>query len=428
MNRRESAPPNPHNCSRRDFLGTTLVAATCTSLIAQSADAEPAEKVGLAEKAAPTVDTTAPQRKMKVGLVGCGGRGSWIAPLFTQHGGYHWHAVADYFPNRVEETGNRLGVDKARQFSGLSGYKKVIESGVEALVIIVPPYCIAEMAAAAVDAGVHAYMAKPVAVDVPGCRSIGVSTAKATQSQRVLLVDYQIPTDPNNMAVWEAVRQGRAGKLVRVATVGVNGGWPDPPKGPTIENWLLGAVWNNHIALSGGKNVSYDIHAIDAAAWLIGAQPVAASGCSRIVRPNPQGDSADIASVAFEYADGLIYEHSSMGMPNHTQAELSCKAYSYNSRAFLQYWGDALFQVRGQKPLGGPVKDLYAAGAKRNIAAFYDAILHKDYGNATGERAMNGTLTAILGREAAARGVRLTMEELLKENKRIEADLRGLKV
>ena len=86
------------------------------------------------------------------------------------------------------------------------------------------------------------------------------------------------------------------------------------------------------------------------------------------------------------------------------------------------------FQIRGEKPLGGPVTDLYDAGAKRNIAAFYQAIIAGNFENATAARAVDGTLTAILGREAAARHGRLTMEELLKENKRIEADLTGLKV
>src|SRR6476620_8563513 len=59
-------------------------------------------------------------RKIKLGLVGCGGRGSWIANLFKQHGGYVFHAVADYFPASADKCGNVLDMDRSRRFSTLS--------------------------------------------------------------------------------------------------------------------------------------------------------------------------------------------------------------------------------------------------------------------------------------------------------------------
>ena len=367
------------------------------------------------------------ERKIKLGVVGNGGRGSWIAGLFKEHGGYEMHAVADYFQPVADRCGDALGVDKSRRFSGLSGYKKVIESGVEAIAVITPPYFLSGIAAAGVEAGLHVYMAKPVAIDVPGCLRIGAAGKQATDKQRVFLVDYQIPTDPQNIAVCNAVREGKAGTLARVMTTGISGGRDDPPKTANIDSRLQNLTWDNDLALGGGLNVSYDIHAIDAAIWLIGRRPLAAMGSSRICRPNPHGDRCDVASVVFEYADGLIHEHFSQHLPNHTQEELSCRAYSYNTRAFIDYWGNALFQTRGVKPLGGPVPDLYTAGAKRNIDAFHRAIVAGKFENATVPRAVDGTLTAILGREAAVRHARLTMDELLKENRRLEPDLSGLR-
>jgi hypothetical protein len=65
-----------------------------------------------------------PERKIKLGVVGNGGRGSWIAGLFKEHGGYEMHAVADYFQPVADKCGDALGVDKSRRFSGLSGYKQ----------------------------------------------------------------------------------------------------------------------------------------------------------------------------------------------------------------------------------------------------------------------------------------------------------------
>jgi hypothetical protein len=108
-------------------------------------------------------------RKIKLGVVGCGGRGAWIASLFREHGGYEMHAVADHFPEVAEAAGSALGVAPARRFSGLSGYHKLIESGVEAVALETPPCFFPEHVQAAVDAHLHVYMAKPIAVDVPGC-------------------------------------------------------------------------------------------------------------------------------------------------------------------------------------------------------------------------------------------------------------------
>ena len=80
----------------------------------------------------------------------------------------------------------------------------------------------------------------------------------------------------------QAIREGKAGKLARVMTTGISGGRNDPPKTANIESRLQDLIWDNDIALGGGFSVSYDIHAIDAAIWLIGQRPVAAMGCSRI--------------------------------------------------------------------------------------------------------------------------------------------------
>jgi hypothetical protein len=96
------------------------------------------------------------------------------------HGGYDMHAVADYFPQVAEEPGTELGVDPARRFSGLSVYKRLIESGIEAIALKDLPHFFPEQVGAAVDAGLHAYMAKPVASDVPGVLSIRESAKRAT--------------------------------------------------------------------------------------------------------------------------------------------------------------------------------------------------------------------------------------------------------
>ena len=86
--------------SHRRFLGGTLAAAAAAPLVGAATSLAAAE---------PAVSG----RKIKLGLVGCGGRGKWIGHLFQRHGGYQLHAVADYFPHVVDGAGEELGVDKA---------------------------------------------------------------------------------------------------------------------------------------------------------------------------------------------------------------------------------------------------------------------------------------------------------------------------
>ena len=103
--------------TRRLFLGSTLAASVLSALPTRAEEAKPV-----------------PARKIKVGLIGCGGRGMWLTNLFNKHGGYEFHAVADYFPDVADKAGEALKVDKARRFSGLDGYKKLLDSGVEAVI------------------------------------------------------------------------------------------------------------------------------------------------------------------------------------------------------------------------------------------------------------------------------------------------------
>jgi myo-inositol 2-dehydrogenase / D-chiro-inositol 1-dehydrogenase len=408
--------------SRRHFLGNTLGAAASASLLAGAASFA-------TDSLAQESTSVAPQRKIKLGLVGCGGRGSWIAPFYQRHGGFEMHAVADYFQPVADKCGDALGVDRNRRFSGLSGYKRVIESGVEAVALIVPPCFLAEQASAAVAAGLHVIMAKPVAVDVPGCLRVEAAGKLATQKQLVFVVDYQLPTDPGNIQVAERVWKGELGKFAKVVTSGVEGGRIDPPLTANIESRLQHLIWSNDTAIGGSFLVSFDIHAIDAAIWLLKQRPVAAMGASRVFRTDPHGDSPDVCSLVFEYADGLIHEHSGLALPVGAHGEIDCTIFGPTGYCTVSYYNKARFQLRKEKPLVfNKLGDtLYPAAAARNVASFYQDITAGRFENPTVRRAVDGCLTCILGREAALRHGRLTMEELLKENKRCELDLSGLK-
>jgi len=217
------------------------------------------------------------------------------------------------------------------------------------------------------------------------------------------------------------------GPLAKMVTVGFSCGYSDPPKTATLESRLRNSVWVNDVALGGDWIAAYDIHAIDAALWAAGRRPVAATGASRICRSNPHGDGRDVCELIYEYADGLVHMHTGQALPNGADGELDCKVYSATAHASITYWSKAHFHRRGRPEFTGQVVDLYTAGAVRNIASFYRAVTGGHFENPTLQRSVDGCLTCILGREAAARHGRLTMEELRKENKCLELDLTGLR-
>lgn len=401
-------------CNRREFLAA--VAAGSAPLLAPTASSQ-----------APSQPARVFERKIKLGVVGCGGRGGWLAGLFNQHGGYTIHAVADYFQEAADRCGDALGVDRARRFSGLSAYRKLMESGVEAVALETPPYFFPEHAAAAAEAGLHIYMAKPVAVDVPGCNRIEAAARKAGANRRCFLVDYQMPTDPSNIEVVRKVHAGAIGKPVLLRSYYLASMFADPPLTSNVESRLQKLIWVNDVALGASYHVNACIHAIDAALWMARGVPTAAMGLSQRGRPNPHGDSHDAFSLTFEFPDDLILQHHGKHLPDqYSEQYCGVLVHGQAGHAQITYSSKASY-VSGSDASHGDVVNLYEAGARRNIATFYDDINLGRTENPTVRRAVDSCLTCILGREAARRRTRLTMAQLLKENRRIELDLKGLK-
>lgn len=396
--------------ARRDFMksGIALAGTAGLSMV------EPGQVVG-----------SQANSRIKLGVVGCGGRGAWIAGLFSRHKGYEMHAVADYFPDVAENAGKTLGVDASRRFSGLDGYKKLIASGVEAVALETPPYFFPEHAQAAVEAGLHVYMAKPVAVDIPGTLQIGALGKKSTENERCFLVDFQVPTDPHNIETVKRVHDGAIGRIVQINTCYWAGTFADPPLTDSWASRLRGLVWVNDIAIGGSYHVNACIHGVDAGVWIAGSRPVSATGTSAIGRRNPHGDSRDLYSISFEFADGTLMNHS--GSHVNYPFKVRCVAVGQDGSAEIGYTGKAFINGGSAPYEGGDIfSSLYTVGALRNIMTFYKNVTGSDFSNPTVEPSVNSTLATILGREAALRRERLTMEALIRENRRIEGDLTGL--
>ncbi|MCX6561895.1 MAG: Gfo/Idh/MocA family oxidoreductase [Candidatus Aminicenantes bacterium] len=368
---------------------------------------------------------------IKLGLIGCGGRGSWIAGLFKRHGGYEIVAGADYFPDRLAEFGPKFGVPVSRLFSGLSGYKRLLASGVDAVAIESPPYFHPEQAAAAVEAGVHVYLAKPSAVDSPGCRSIAASGRQATAKKRAFLIDFQTRTNPFFREALARVHRGELGEIVFAEAIyhadcPFEDHYPLLTARPNDAEAKLRA-WGLDRALSGDMITEQDIHALDVASWVMGAPPVSAVGTGGLKARPKIGSCWDHFVVQYAYPGGVAVQFSGRQFKGHGTAE-GIKNRVFGSKGVLEttYGGNVL--IRGENFYrGGDTSAIYEEGAVANIAEFARSIHAGDWRNPTVEPSVMSNLVTVLGRKAAVTGRPVTWAEIEKDEERLIPDLKGLK-
>ncbi len=371
---------------------------------------------------------SAANSKIALGMVGCGGRGSWIADLFMKHGGYQVVAGADYFQDRVDEFGTKFNVPAERRYTGLAGYQKVLEGKVDVVAIESPPYFHPAQAAAAVDAGVHVYLAKPVAVDIPGCRSIEESGRKATEKKLCYLVDFQTRTDPFYQEAVKRVQGGQIGRIVCGEATYIAG---DPftryasqlLADPENAEWQLRA-WGLSRALSGDIITEQNIHSLDAMSWMLDQAPLRAYGTGGR-KARQAGDCWDHFSVIFTFPNDLIVTFCSKQFGAGWD-DILCRMYGTEGTVDTHYSGEV--SIRGKNPYaGGKAENMYANGAIRNIATFYESVTKGDCSNLTMAPSVRSNMTTIFGRTAAYRHEEVTWEEVAKSTERLEANLKGLK-
>ena len=360
---------------------------------------------------------------LELGLIGCGGRGSWIAGLFTDSGKYRWVACADYFQDKADTVGQKFQIDPSRRHTGLSGYKRLLDSKLDAVVIETPPYFHPHHAADAVDAGKHVYLAKPIAVDAPGCQIIADTGKRASARKQVFLVDFQTRANEHFRNAVGQVHQGAIGQLVLVEAFypWSSGGRGEPPTKP--EEQLR--TWYYVLPLSGDFIVEQSIHALDIATWIIGADPIRARGCGGH-KVRPPNSIYDHFAVTYWFPDDLVLSFTCIQTVPMIKDEIRARAYGADGFIDVDYFGSVVLRGR-QAAVRAEVGDLYTSGVRVNINEFHAAVLQGDYATATVPPSVRSTLTAVLGREAAYRKDELSLASLVKEGKKLEPNLSGLR-
>jgi predicted dehydrogenase len=380
---------------------------------------------------AKSVSGTAANSHIRLGLIGCGGRGTWITNLFQKHEGYQITACADYFKDRVEKAGSSFNIPESARFTGMAGYKRLIDSKlVDAVAIESPPYFHPEQAKAAVDAGLHVYLAKPIAVDVPGCFSIEKSAKKAGKNNLVFLIDFQTRANEYFIEALKRVHQGALGTMIFGEST-YHAECPfqhwfemvrKEPDNPEIRLHC----WGLDRVLSGDIITEQNIHTLDVATWILNQAPIYAIGTGGL-KSRDVGTIWDHFVVYYQFPNNVGINFSSYQFEGHgTQAGIRNRMFGTEGVLETEYGGQVL--IRGNNFYrGGKTSPIYQEGAENNIKTFHESVITGNYQNPTVVPSVRSNLTTILGRTAAYEGRQVYWYQLLNDQEKLHADLSGLK-
>lgn len=386
--------------------------------------------IGLAVVSPQQVRGSQANSRVRVACIGQGGRGSMITKLVHEHPGLEVAAVVDYFPAAATAAAGRLGLPESQAFSGLKGYQRAIDAGVDALVLKTPPYFFPQHAAAAVEAGCHVYVAKPIAVDVPGCLTMEQLAKQSTGNEKVFHVDFQWRHLPYLVECLKYIREGKMGDIRFVRAFYNDEGREDRQVKHDISELFQGLRWTMCRALGGDRIVSAGIHAVDTALAIIGKRPENACGVVQRSRKNPINDATDTASLTFTFPGGIVMNYSGDQFRNfHSEIDSFAGVKAYADGAHLQtFYGKGVTCMRNAdwRYEGGENPGLYSWGAKFNVDLFQRCISEGNWTNETAPGAVDANLTCLLGAAAGRARSLLTWDEFIANGEKTELDLSGL--
>ena len=282
--------------TRKDFIKTsTLAAGVC---------------------AAPAIlGAEGAKRVFKVGIVGCGGRGNGAlgnihaaARMLCAEGckvEIKVVAAADFFVDKAKAVARRYGFDEKFAFGGANGYKQVMASDAEIVILTTPLNFRPVHTMAAVQAGKHVFAEKGVAVDGPGCRLMIEASKLAAQKGITIVAGTQRRHQRGYRLIADALKKGIVSPILG-GNVYWNGAVPwvkTRAAGMTNAAYLC-ANWLNFTELSGDHICEQHVHNIDIANWYIGRYPKSAIGFGARAR-RFSGNQYDFFGIDFDYGDGV---------------------------------------------------------------------------------------------------------------------------
>ena len=391
-----------HGVSRRAFLTSSGAAAVLPAAAAQERRAK------------------AP---LRFGLIGCGGRGRYVATQLIQHGDAQIVALADLVSDRVDAAHKQFdeilkkrgqpSLAASRLYRGVDSGPRLINSDVDAVLIAIIPYFYPGMLAEAVAAGKHVYCEKPVATDVAGALRV-MDLARRAEGSLVFHVGFQLRVVP---ALEEMVRRIHAGAIGRIVSGEgcflYGGGRRQPPPGLSPAEARI-RLWPGDRILSGDIIVEQNVHSIDKLNWVMRGHPEAAVATGGRGARDDFGDVWDHYNALIHYANNVTI--------------------SFRSTQFLRGWTDVAERFFGPKGSSeshydGPVRihgdepwDAGVTGTRVGAEVFKSRLFVNDIlsGNLRneGRQGAESALSAMLVRAAAYERREVTWDQLLASNQK----------
>ena len=398
--------PSLKHANRRDFLKTSLAAAAAGALpLARSAHAAGSDII-------------------RIGLVGCGGRGTGAAVnAMNVDPRVRLVAMADIFPSHIEsrrtnlkrEKPEQVAVDDAHCFSGLDGYRHVIESADVVLIACAAKYH-SEYLLAAVEAGKHVFVEKPHAIDPVGIRQILAAGEIAKRKNLSILSGLHCRFCPGHQETIQRIHDGAIGEIVAIEETFLRGPYNIVERDPQLNEVEFQFSAQMHFAWLSGDDVNQSLsHNLDRATWAMKEQtPVKAHGLGgrSATFGTIYGNTFDHHAVVYEYANG-VRMYASCNTQRGCYGDATSSFVGTKGRAFLNHGCHSGILLHGSskwmnvKPGGNPYdlehKALFAAirsGTPLNCA----------------ERMARSSLVAVMGQLACYSGKELTWEQVSKSD------------
>jgi myo-inositol 2-dehydrogenase/D-chiro-inositol 1-dehydrogenase len=405
-----------HKMGRREFLGT---AAAASLMILKP---EP-------------VRGTAANSAVRLGILGCGGRGTAVGTSFMDNTNTRVVALADLFADQLAAAQKQFdkqqsakgcpAIDASQLFKGPNAYEQIAASKeVDAILITTPPYFHPQHLEAVAAAGKHVYCEKPVAVDVPGAQRV-IKVGEKAQGKLSLEVGFQIRKAPPMVELTKRIHEGALGTIKCGLAYYYCGAlerpdWPNvSPEEKRLRNWVFDRV------LSGDIIVEQNVHVIDMCNWMLQGHPIKAVGTGgRKVRTD-YGDCWDNFNVLFTYPDDVQI---SFGSTQFDEPVFDAAVRLFGTKGCSESHYDHRVSISGKEPWDaglGPAKEgaqFSAAGTFKGALdqadlekqkAFVDSITSGNFHNQA-EQGTESALSGMLGRTAAYTGKEVTWDELLR--------------
>ncbi len=387
--------------SRREFL-TTGVAMGATVLAA-----------------APTLAFAHADDKIRVGVIGCGGRGSGAAAqCVASSENVELYAMADAFKDRLDSSranlknalGNKMNVSDDRCYTGIDAYKEVLKSGVDLVILATPPGFRPIHFKAAVEAGKHVFMEKPVATDAPGIREVIAAAQVASAKRLAVVAGTQRRHQASYIEVIKRIQGNAIGEVLGGQIYwnggGVGNGTGPIPSNPTVE-WQL-RHWYFLTWLSGDHIVEQHVHNIDVANWVMNNHPQSALA----VGGRSQRTAETFGQIFDHFATDFTY-------PGDVHIASMCRHWDNTPGNVSERFVGTKGTSDANSYITGPAEFKFMSpGRDPYVQEHVDLIASIRSGQPLNEakRVAESTLTAIMARMAAYTGRVVTWEEALNSN------------